>query len=141
MSCRKASTVSVITVGSRAKPASRVSHASANCLQCQSRSMPSRLSKPSPQHQKRKHITPLLRRPHAHHRALLARATAEAPPLAGFAKGRHLMKPTPVLDTHGNTHRLCWLLPTAPPLASPRRIVAQSQSKNTKSRRSKRPLL
>ena len=21
------------------------------------------------------------------------------------------MMPTPVLDTHGNTHRLCWLLP------------------------------
>ena len=21
------------------------------------------------------------------------------------------MRPTPVLDTHGNTHRLCWLLP------------------------------
>src|SRR5262249_54530011 len=55
----------------------------------------------------------LLRRPHAHHRDLLARATAEAPPLAGVAKGqdRHLMMPTPVLDTHGNTHRLCWLLP------------------------------
>ena len=31
--------------------------------------------------------------------------------------------------------------PTAPPLASPRPIVAQSHSKNTKSRRSKRPLL
>src|SRR5262249_53942808 len=47
----------------------------------------------------------LLRRPHAHHRDLLARATAEAPPLAGLAKGqdRHLMMPTPALDTHGNT--------------------------------------
>ena len=31
--------------------------------------------------------------------------------------------------------------PTAPPLAWPRRILAQSQPKNTKSRRSKRPLL
>ena len=31
--------------------------------------------------------------------------------------------------------------PTAPPLASPRRIVAQSQPKDTKSPRSKRPLL
>jgi hypothetical protein len=31
--------------------------------------------------------------------------------------------------------------PTAPPLASPRRVVAQSQPKNTKSRRSKRPRL
>ena len=31
--------------------------------------------------------------------------------------------------------------PTEPPLASPRRIVAQSQPKNAKSRRSKRPLL
>jgi hypothetical protein len=31
--------------------------------------------------------------------------------------------------------------PTAPPLASPRRTVAQSQPKDTKPRRSKRPLL
>ena len=31
------------------------------------------------------------------------------------------MRPTPVLDTHGNTHRLCWLLPdsTAACLATP----------------------
>jgi len=31
------------------------------------------------------------------------------------------MMPTPVLDTHGNTHRLCWLLPdsAAACLASP----------------------
>jgi hypothetical protein len=38
-------------------------------------------------------------------------------PLAGFAKGqdRHLMRPTPVLDTHGNTHRPCWLLPDSAP--------------------------
>jgi hypothetical protein len=59
----------------------------------------------------------LLRRPHAHHRDLLALATADAPPLAGFAKGqdRHLMMPTPVLDTHGNTHRLWWLLPDSAP--------------------------
>src|SRR5215472_11129215 len=34
-----------------------------------------------------------------------------------LAKGqdRHLMMPTPVLDTHGNTHRLCWLLPDSAP--------------------------
>src|SRR5262249_18678148 len=59
----------------------------------------------------------LLRRPHAHHRDLLAGETAEPPPLAGFAKGqdRPLMMPTPVLDTHGNTHRLCWLLPDSAP--------------------------
>jgi len=25
------------------------------------------------------------------------------------------MMPTPVLDTHGNTHRLCWLLPDSAP--------------------------
>jgi hypothetical protein len=57
MSCRKASTVSVITVGSRAKPASRISHAFANCLQCHSsRSMPSRLSTPNPKSQKRQSI-------------------------------------------------------------------------------------
>ena len=31
------------------------------------------------------------------------------------------MMPTPVLDTHGNTHRLCWLLPdsAAAGLATP----------------------
>ncbi len=40
-----------------AKPASRISHASANCLQCHSsRSMPSRLSTPSPKSQKRQSI-------------------------------------------------------------------------------------
>jgi len=56
-SCRKASTVSVITVGSRAKPASRISPTSASCLQSRSsRSMPSRLSTPSPKRQKRKSI-------------------------------------------------------------------------------------
>ena len=49
------------------------------------------------------------------------------------------MMPTPALDTHGNTHRLGGSCPTAPPLASPRRIVAQSQRKNPKSRRSKCP--
>src|SRR5215813_5117957 len=57
MSCRKASTVSVITVGSRAKPASRISPASASCLQSHSsRSVPSRLSTPSPKSQKRQSI-------------------------------------------------------------------------------------
>ena len=25
------------------------------------------------------------------------------------------MMPAPVLDTHGNTHRLCWLLPDSAP--------------------------
>src|SRR5215467_5467145 len=57
MSCRKASTVSVITVGSRAKPASRRLPASASCLpRHSSRSMPSRLSTPSPKSQKRQSI-------------------------------------------------------------------------------------
>src|SRR5438067_7076648 len=82
----------------------------------------------------------LLRQPHAHHRDFLARATAE---VRSLAKGqdRHLMMPTPVLDTHGNTTAWVGSCPTAPPLASPRRVVAQPQPKNTKSRRSKRPLL
>jgi hypothetical protein len=83
----------------------------------------------------------LLRRPHAHHRDLLARATAEAPPLAK-GQDRHLMMPTPVLDTHTATFTACvGSCPTAPPLASPRWIVAQSHPKHTKSRRLKRPLL
>src|SRR5262249_33474634 len=57
MSCRKASTVSVIRVGSRANPASRISPASASCLQSHSsRSVPSRLSTPSPKSQKRQSI-------------------------------------------------------------------------------------
>ena len=35
------------------------------------------------------------------------------------------MMPTPVLDTHGNTHRLCWLLPdsAAACLATPGRCA------------------
>ena len=57
MSCRKASTVSVITAGSRAKPASGISHASANCLQRHSsRTMPSRPSTTTPKSQKRQSI-------------------------------------------------------------------------------------
>lgn len=40
-----------------------------------------------------------------------------------------------------HTYRYVGSCPTAPPLASRRRIVAQSQPKNAKSRRSKRPLL
>src|SRR5262249_28039553 len=83
----------------------------------------------------------LLRRPNAHHRDLLARATAEAPPLAGFAKGqdRHLMMPTPALDTHGNTHRPCWLCPTAPAACLATPDCCAITTKNTKSRRSKCP--
>lgn len=51
------------------------------------------------------------------------------------------MMPTPVLNTHGNTHRLCWPLPdgAAACLATP--DCCAITTKDTKSRRSKRLLL
>jgi hypothetical protein len=49
------------------------------------------------------------------------------------------MMPTPALDTHGNTHRLWWLLPdsAAACLATP--DCCAITKKNPKSRRSKCP--
>src|SRR3954453_4148774 len=53
----------------------------------------------------------LLREPHAHHRDLLAGATAQAPPHLGPVKDqdRHLMTPSlPIHDRTGTTYS-CWL--------------------------------
>jgi hypothetical protein len=54
---------------------------------------------------------PLLRQPHAHHRDLLAGATAKAPPNAAAFKDqdRHLMRRAPVRNTRICTLHPCWL--------------------------------
>src|SRR5260370_9610688 len=56
---------------------------------------------------------PLLRQQHAHHRDLLARATAETQTHANSAKDqdRHLMMTELMLDTCKYAQCLCWLRP------------------------------
>src|SRR6266849_2699801 len=144
MCCHRAFIASATTACSPAKPAPRISLVPASCSQCRSsRSMPSKLPAPRPRSQTTTASLPLLRRPHDHHRDLLARTTAKAPPHTGSTSNqdRHLMMPAPSIRHRIDHLHSGSLSPASAPacIVAPHRPAAppQIRSRNAQGARSK----